>query len=178
MKKIISNIIAAAAMVAVSGVAVYAEGQFTEYTPAHEGSLPALYPGVGPVMAESVTSSQLPTSATDFIRKYFPSAVVVNSTHDIKGGEYDVDLDDGTDIEFDSRGEWTEVEAGNMRRLSPAMVASLIPEKAYKELERRQMTGEVEKIKRDRNGYKVELREVKYDDYRFSRDGKLLSVKD
>lgn len=178
MKKIVNSFIAAAAIAAMSGLSLHAEGQFTEYTPAKEGNMPALYPGVGPVMAESVTSSQLPAAAREFIAANFPKAIIVNTTHDIKDGEYDVDLDDGTDLEFNSRGEWTEVEAGNMRRLSPAMVARLIPDKAYKELERRQMTGEVEKIKRDKNGYKVELREVKYDDYRFSPDGRLLSVKD
>ncbi len=178
MKKIVSNIIAATAMIAFSGVALYAEGQFTEYNPPKEGNLPALYPGVGPVMAESVTSKQLPKDARDFITRHFPKAIIVNSVHDIHDGEYDVDLDDGTDIEFNSKGEWVEVEAGNMRRLPAALVARLIPEKAYKELEKRQMAGEVEKVKRDKNGYKVELREVKYDDYRFSRDGKLLSVND
>ncbi len=139
---------------------------------------PNTYQSVGPALEGSVPASELPENAQAFIKKNFPHAAVVSCTRDYSDGQFDVDLEEGTDLEFNHKGEWVEVEAGTMRRLSAVLVKQLIPEKAYKELERRNMTTEVESIKRSRDGYKVELREVKYDDFRFANDGRMLSNND
>ena len=129
-------------------------------------------------MAGSVPTADLPEAAQTFIKEHFPYADIVSCTRDYSDGEFDVDLEEGTDLEFDYKGNWVEVEAGTMRRLAPVLLEDILPEKAYKELEKRKMTQEVEKVKRSKDGYKVELREVKYDDFRFSTDGRLLSSRD
>ena len=135
----------------------------------------AIYNSVGPVLDGSVSPKELPAPALAFIEENFPNADIATCTRDYSDGEFDVDLTDGTDLEFDHQGNWIEVEAGQMRRLSAMLVKKLIPANAYKELERRKMTTEVESVKRSKDGFKVELREVKYADYRFSSDGRLLS---
>ncbi len=58
---------------------------------------------------EPISSSDLPSISKEFITEYFPSASIV-STQKYKD-EYEVVLSDGTKIEFDKKGDWTEVDA-------------------------------------------------------------------
>lgn len=134
-------------------------------------------PGI--VVAGSIESAQLPKPAKDFIKKHFPGAAIKESSRDFISGEYDVELVDGTDLEFNSKGEIIEIEAGKRKVLSQRLLKEILPDKAYKELESRSYINNVETVKKDsRKGYKVELRNVDLDDYRFAPDGTLISIDD
>lgn len=58
---------------------------------------------------EPIASTQLPSISKDFIIKYFPSCSIVSAQKD--KDDYEVVLSDGTKIEFDKKGDWTEVDA-------------------------------------------------------------------
>lgn len=139
--------------------------------------LPQSDPGIA--VAGSVESAQLPKPAKDFIKKHFPGVAIRDSERNFLSGEYDVDLVDGTDLEFNSKGEIIEIEAGKRHVLSQRLLKEILPGKAYKELERRGNLNNVETVKKDsRKGYKVELRNVDLDDYRFDIEGVLISIND
>lgn len=135
--------------------------------------------GPGIAVSGSVDAAQLPKPAKDFIKKHFPGIAIKDTDRSFISGEYDVDLVDGTDLEFNSKGDIIEVEAGRNGVLSTRLLKELLPDKAYKELERRGNINNVETVKKDsRKGYKVELRNVDLDDYRFDIEGVLISVDD
>ena len=60
-----------------------------------------------------ISKEQLPATAHQFLRDYFPSAEVTaaHEDGDIVRREYDVMLDDGTHIEFAADGRWLEIES-------------------------------------------------------------------
>ena len=58
---------------------------------------------------EFVDTDTLPAQAKTFIAQYYPSAKVVLAQKD--KDEYEVTLSEGTRIDFDKAGEWTDVDA-------------------------------------------------------------------
>ncbi len=73
---------------------------------------------VTPLMArDEVTTNAnvLPAAARTMLKKYFPRTKVNHIKIDKKtfgGKEYDVVLTNGTEVEFDSEGNWKEVDCG------------------------------------------------------------------
>ena len=67
-------------------------------------------PGI--VVSGSCEYSQIPEEARNFIHKHFKNNAVAACKRDYNPMEYEVRLDDGTQIEFDEKGHWTEIEAG------------------------------------------------------------------
>jgi len=71
-----------------------------------------------PLMArDEVTTNVnvLPAAAQTMLKKYFPRTKVNHIKIDKKtfgGKEYDVVLTNGTEVEFDSEGNWKEVDCG------------------------------------------------------------------
>lgn len=134
--------------------------------------------GPGIATGGSATYAQLPDEARRFLQKHFKDNVVATIHEEFANQEYDVTMVDGTEIEFDSKGRWQEVEAGYNHFLPPEVTRALLPRKAKDTLERSGAILMVESVKRSDSGYKVELRDVEMDDYRFSRDGTLKSISD
>lgn len=134
-------------------------------------------PMPGIVVAGSIDISRLPSKAHDFIKKHFKDIPIVKCQEEYMPQEYEVEFADGTEVDFDAKGEWVEVDAGTSRIIPATLVKDMLPRRAHDELSRRNVIGLVETIKRGDKGYKVELRGVELDDYRFARDGKLISVK-
>lgn len=58
--------------------------------------------------------NQLPLAARNFINQHFTSPQVshIKIDSEIMSKKYEVQLTDGTEIDFDSKGNWTEVDAG------------------------------------------------------------------
>lgn len=135
------------------------------------------YPtGVGPAISGTVTNGRLPQKAHDFLTKHFPQSVIKDIEEEFDSRTFEVDLADGTDIEFDSKGEWTEVDAGRGTCLPPALVKDLLPDRAYREIDRLGLSTTVETVKRSEKSYKVELRGAELDDLRFDREGNLTEI--
>lgn len=99
--------------------------------------------------------NQLPLAARNFINQHFttPQVSHIKIDSEIMSKKYEVQLTDGTEIDFDSKGNWTEVDAGKKK-----LPATIIPSFVNDYLKMNNFTNEfVTKIERDRKGYEVEL---------------------
>lgn len=170
MKRILAII--AAGVVMMAGTNVFAQNDRGQL------AAPVLYGGVGPAIAGSIDFNQLPKAARDFAQKHFKDETVIACEKEFYDNTYEVEFSDGTDIEFDAQGNWVEIDAGRRKVLPEKIVKKLLPDKARHELERRKVIAHVESVKRYDAGYKVEIRNAKYDDFRFAKDGKLLGISD
>ena len=59
-----------------------------------------------------INPEQLPAAAQTFVKQYFPENVISIAQKEVDGmrTKYSVHLDDGTEIEFNSKGEWDNVD--------------------------------------------------------------------
>ena len=120
-----------------------------------------------------VTPDLLPAAARQFIEKYFPKAQIRYATKDddFLDKDYTVRLADQTKVEFDSDGQWKEVDCGH-NAVPQALVPKPIAEHVGKYFE-----GEsIVKIERERKGFEVELKSGL--DIRFDRQFKAVEYDD
>lgn len=108
--------------------------------------------------------SLLPVEAREMIKTHFPKAAISYLKVDknfFRTEGFDVRLSDGTELEFNAKGQWTEIES------RPRSVpASLIPESVKKYVSRYYGDQHVKKIKHNRRGYELTLAnglEVEFD---------------
>ena len=100
--------------------------------------------------------NQLPLPARNFINRHFTKPQVAHIKIDkdlLESAKYEVLLTDGTEIDFDSKGNWEEVSASK----GHAVPVSVVPSFAVSYLKEHNFTEPVTKVERDRNGYEVEL---------------------
>ena len=116
-----------------------------------------------------VTYDKLPQKAKLFITNYFPDSQVISVEKN--GSSYDVLLTDGTDLEFNKSGDWTEVNCQTRPvpvGIAPAAIQSYV------------MTNFPEafivKIKIERKNYEVELNNDI--ELTFDKNGMLLYAED
>jgi hypothetical protein len=99
-------------------------------------------------------TGDLPTKTTIFISDYFPGCeiVYIDKDRDLGFVSYDVVLNCGANLEFDSNGEWTSVDC------EPDEVPNgIIPAKILEYVSGRYTDNYIVKIERDWNRYTVEL---------------------
>ena len=108
--------------------------------------------------------TQLPVAAREVIKKNFPQAKIsyIKIDKDIfQSKTYEATLTNGTEIEFNSKGEWVEVDC--KKAIVPA---SLIPVNVAKYVKDNFAGQHIVKIERVRKGYETELNnglDVKFD---------------
>ena len=119
-------------------------------------------------------ASVLPEAARTTIVNNFKAGVsVVKIDKDFgRISEYDVVLDDGTEIGFDRNGNWDKVEVNNTK----SVPASIIPTSIRTTVAKLQPKQRIVGIEKERRGYDVKLSngvEMKFD-----RDGKFIRYDD
>lgn len=101
--------------------------------------------------------NMLPPSARNFITHHFGKSQVSHIKVDkdrMEPRQYEVMLLDGTEIDFDSAGNWEEVSS----KKGHILPASVVPSFAVTYLKAHNFnTAGVRKIERDRKGYEIEL---------------------
>lgn len=117
---------------------------------------------------ETIATDRLPSEAKTFISQYFPSISIVSAQKD--KDDYEVVLSDGTRIDFNKSGEWTDVDAPVGKTVPtgfyPAAIDSYIAT-SY--------TGTgINEISKERRGYDVEL--VTGIDLIFDTEGNFISL--
>lgn len=118
-------------------------------------------------------AKQLPLNARNFINQYFsnPQISYIKVDSELLSKKYDVILTDLTEIEFDKKGNWTEVDCKKK-----AVPAALIPV-SIKEYVKTNFPQEIiTKIERGGSGIEVELA----NDFslKFNKKGKFISMDD
>lgn len=116
----------------------------------------------------------LPQQAQQTLKKNFPKATVnrIVADHSVFGvKDYEVILNDGTEIEFNKEGEWKEVDCGH-RAVPQEFVIN--PIRSF--LQKNHKGKTVVKIDKDSNDYDVELNDGT--ELKFDRSGKFLRYDD
>ena len=119
--------------------------------------------------------NQLPLPARNFINRHFTKPQVAHikiDTDMMESTKYEVLLMDGTEIDFDSKGNWEEVST----KKGQAVPASVVPSFAASYLKEHNFTEPVTKVERDRKGYEVELSTGV--SFKFDKKGKFLKADD
>ena len=116
--------------------------------------------------------SNLPEEITSFIKEHFPNATIANAKteKEANGMEYDVTLNDSTEVDFDANKQWNKVECKTgavPEKLVPQAIATYAKEN-YKG----QAITEIDKD--DKGGYEIKLANGM--ELKFDKDGKFLSV--
>lgn len=117
---------------------------------------------------DPIPSSQLPEKATAFIAQYFPGATISSAQKD--KDSYDVVLSDGTEIDFDKKGEWTSVEAITSKAIPSGFYPAAIDQYIEENLSGVGINS-IEKVKR---GYEVEL--ITTTEILFGHDGEFIMI--
>lgn len=98
--------------------------------------------------------SLLPAGAREMIKKYFPDSEISYLKIDKKlfrTEGYEVILTGGTELEFDVKGQWKEIES------LQTVPDSIVPESIRKYIKRYYGPQGVKKIKHNRKGYELNL---------------------
>lgn len=134
-------------------------------------------PGI--VMAGSQNYSQLPEKARSFIEKHFKDVGVRTCERYFAKRKYEVELANGVDLEFDTKGNILEVDAPGNTVLPASVVKDVLPSKAYERLSKDGFNGMVEAVEFNRGKvYEVELNIPGPDTYVFDIDGAFLAIED
>ena len=103
---------------------------------------------------QPITQTQLPEKAQTFLSTYFPEAKVslVRKEIDVIELNYDVIFADGSKVEFDRKGNWTEIDC-----LTHSLPAGIVPEAINKIINTHHPETKVIKIERDHREIDVKL---------------------
>ncbi len=102
-----------------------------------------------------IDQSQLPTKAQQFITNYYPQEKVSIATveKEFLARDYKVILTNGTLLEFDKNGDWTDIECKKIN----AVPAAVVPVKVAEYVKARFPSNTIQKIERTNKGTDIEL---------------------
>ncbi|MBR3123092.1 MAG: PepSY-like domain-containing protein [Prevotella sp.] len=105
-------------------------------------------------LEKPVTLAQLPAAAQQTIKKHFADRQIALAKVEIEvfGKTYDVIFTNGEKIEFDSKGQWRDIECRQSR-----VPAALIPAAIANYVKKNYPQTTILKIERDRRTYEIEL---------------------
>jgi len=117
--------------------------------------------------------SELPATSQTFLKKYFPKTGVnhIKIEKELFKTSYDVILNNGTEIEFDSDGNWKEIDCGNT-----AIPNGIIMKAITNYVKTNYPKRVIVQIERSSSKYEVELSDGT--DLDFGRNGEFLRVDD
>jgi hypothetical protein len=126
---------------------------------------------MGDVITQDV--NQLPAAARAFINRYFADAKVsyIKIDKEILSTHYEVLLTNRVEIEFDSKGEWREVDCKVV-----AVPSTLVPDYIHAYVKASFPQEFITKVERNRWGTEVELRNDV--SFRFNRSGQMVEADD
>ena len=122
--------------------------------------------------APAATAQSLPDPITTFIKQNFPNATItgVEPDHDNGGMEYDVYLNDGTQLDFDINNQWETIESRGK-----GVPAVFIP-KAIATYVKSNYQLPIVKIHKEHFGYEIELNNGM--ELSFDRSGQFMGMDD
>lgn len=128
------------------------------------------------VALEAYNANKLPSDAKAFLRAYYGHNYLKDCEFNDDNGNYEVTMSDGTEVEFNSRGEVVEIEAADRQALSAAVIENILPADAYAKLQEMGYASKIEKIETSRKGYDIDLvKGTAVSELYFGRNGKLLA---
>ncbi len=109
---------------------------------------------VATAQEQVITFAELPAKAQTFVKDYFSQnqATSVYKDTEFLSAEYNVYFDNGTEIEFDDKGEWKEVKSR-----TEGVPSNIIPTGISQHVQKQFPNTFVKEIKKKRYGYEVEI---------------------
>lgn len=103
---------------------------------------------------KKIDFGDLPSEARSFIENYFPSADILSIVQEKEDGrkEYQVKLSDGTDMEFDEDGEWTNIECYFI-----PLPTGILPANVITKVEELHPEAYINGVEKELGGYVVEV---------------------
>ena len=121
-----------------------------------------------------VPYERLPQAIKTFLTTHFPNDKMVHADKDWDG--YDVILASGTDLEFTSKGRWTEIQ---MRQSPiPESILGLLPEMLTNHVKQTYPDKKIKEIVNKPYGYEIELLGMHDLELKFDKKGKFLYIDD
>lgn len=116
-------------------------------------------------------SVELPAAAQAFIKEHFSGQTIANVKADkeLMETEYDIVLSAGTELEFDAKGEWKDIDGNNT-----AIPATVVPKAIADYVAKNYAGQQVVQIEKERSGFDIELSNGTELD--FDSNGKFLRV--
>lgn len=134
-------------------------------------------PGI--VMAGSQNYESIPSKAKHFVEKHFKGVGITKCEQYFAKGKYEVELSNGVDIEFNTKGEVTEVDAPDNAFLPTSVVRDLLHRSAYSHLEKDGLEAKVESIEfKKGKAVEVEVSIPDPDTFIFDIDGNFIAIQD
>ena len=120
-----------------------------------------------------VAPNSLPKTAQQFLKKNFSDRQVVLIEKDVQflGVKYEVTLNDGSELNFDTNGEWTKIDC-----IHQAIPTSAIPETIYNYVSAKFPAASIVEINKGHRIIKVEL--SNNIDLRFNMQGQIVGYDD
>lgn len=122
----------------------------------------------------SIKESGLPNSARVFIATHFPNITILNAQKGRDNGtiNYDVTLENGTELEFDEKGTWLLVDC-NYEPV-PQGIIDLIPSEINAYFTRKYPETKIIKIKKEIGGYEISADDLP-GEFHFNAEGEFIS---
>ena len=126
-----------------------------------------------PAAAPAATTQAVPDAVAAFVKQYFPNATIagVEQDNDHGGMEYDIYLNDGTQIDFDANNKWDKIESH-----AKAIPAALIPQAIATHVKSNYQNMAITKIDKEYHGYEIELSNGL--DLKFDKSGQFMGIDD
>lgn len=134
-------------------------------------------PGI--VLSGSQNAANLPEKAKKFIDKHFKGVSVAKCEQYFAKGKYEVELANGVDIEFNTKGDVIEVDAPDNYYLASAIAKELLHDSAFYRLEKEGLLNKVESIEFKRGRVvEVSVDIPDPDTYVFDINGTFIAIED
>lgn len=171
--------LAGLAMMAVGAVQSQAQTTYEYIAPRTSvPDVPPGYTGVGPVVSGSVDFGSIPSKARKFLQKHCDGHAVVKCEKEYTSGDFDIELADGIEMEFDAKGNLVDIEAPENYSLSPTLLKACVPGKLYNLLDHNGFKGCVESVHHDSAGYRLEVADPVFEQVCFDSSGVLTLIVD
>lgn len=116
-----------------------------------------------------IPAEKLPAAVKTFVNEHFASQSIIFAEKE--AGKYEVKLNNGTDLDFDSKGNWTKVDCENSM-----LPGALLPLFARQYIELYFCGAYATKIEKKRFGYEVEMSNGL--DLKFNHQGEVIKIDD
>lgn len=111
---------------------------------------------------------QLPSNARTFLHKYFENVDIISIEQDVDR-EYSVYLENGIEISFERKGNWTEIKA--KKKPLPESLFQILPQQISSFVHDNYPEQTIRKIERKTYGYRISLNKPNDVELKFTRQG-------
>lgn len=123
----------------------------------------------GEIISDDPSGKKLPSSAKAFLNKHYPDISIISIVNDVDG-DYNIRLEENTEIEFDRKGNWFEIKISKSQRL-PESVLNLLPKKMNQYIEKNYPEQYIRRIEKKSYGYRVKLNKPNNVELSFTKTG-------